>query len=350
MSDYKPDYSRYCLSELLIVRKKIDRDRHPENYQALEDELARRMEDPEVQKEMERIEKERLYPGGIKGVWRGNIRLSTAFWILWLLPSLVVFFLNGLLAYHLITQKAFLRFGFISSLLNLLFFLFTIFCAVVIWRSGRKLSAKMAIWKYLSRIPVSIVLFFMLLVAGNLVYRILYISLSDTDAYIKTLKPTENYPMIGAWKRDCKNSYGLAIDKASEGRYNVTFFGPGGYFKPGSDGRSTTIKGDPRYRIIDDDTIEVSSSDGFDRYYRCSSSVDSAEKEKRTQAGQDASTEKPDDTVLFKLKRRDGTIVFKKGEGPVFDVVDKDGKVIEKNVPLKGDEQIEMLRYFGFGY
>lgn len=45
--------------------------------------------------------------------------------------------------------------------------------------------------------------------------------------------------------------------------------GPGGCFKLGSYRANTRLTGDPAYRVIDPDVIEVRGRDGFSRYRRC---------------------------------------------------------------------------------
>jgi len=80
---------------------------------------------------------------------------------------------------------------------------------------------------------------------------------------------SSTHPLAGFWKKsNCDDHFGLAI--APEGKlYSVSFCGPGGCFAPGTYRPNTTIVGDPHYRVIDDDTIEVGGKDGFSRYVRC---------------------------------------------------------------------------------
>ena len=88
-----------------------------------------------------------------------------------------------------------------------------------------------------------------------------------TSANIQNLiEPDENYPLIGFWKRNCSNNYGLAIEKAGDGLYSVSFCGPGGCMKSET---NTSFTNDPGYRIIDECIIEVKGKKGFSRYHRC---------------------------------------------------------------------------------
>ena len=80
----------------------------------------------------------------------------------------------------------------------------------------------------------------------------------------KQAKPTNTHPLGGFWKKN----HGLAIGKAPEGLYFISFCGPGGCFEKGIYRANSTIEGDPAYRIIDNNTIEVKGKKGFDKYKR----------------------------------------------------------------------------------
>lgn len=82
--------------------------------------------------------------------------------------------------------------------------------------------------------------------------------------------PTESHPLAGFWKdRDCSDNFGLAIGPASEDMYYVSFCGPGGCFEPGTYRPNTPIQGDPHYKVISLNIIEVRGRDGFTTYFRC---------------------------------------------------------------------------------
>ena len=81
---------------------------------------------------------------------------------------------------------------------------------------------------------------------------------------------TERHPLAGFWKDHCEDDFGLSIAPAAGDMYSVSFCGPGGCFEPGSYRPDTLIVGDPSYRVIDADTLDVGRSDGeFQRYLRC---------------------------------------------------------------------------------
>jgi len=86
---------------------------------------------------------------------------------------------------------------------------------------------------------------------------------------IKAAKPTKSHPLGGFWKRNTRHEFGLAIGSAGKGLYFVSFCGPGGCFAKGKYRPNTTIFGDPDYKVIDENTIEVKGRYGFRRYVRC---------------------------------------------------------------------------------
>jgi hypothetical protein len=86
----------------------------------------------------------------------------------------------------------------------------------------------------------------------------------------KAAVPTAQHPYAGFWKSDdCSDRFGLAISPAGQGMYAVSFCGPGGCFKPGTYRPNTKLVGDPNYRVLDKDTIEVRGALGFSKYVRC---------------------------------------------------------------------------------
>jgi hypothetical protein len=90
---------------------------------------------------------------------------------------------------------------------------------------------------------------------------------AETDA-----QRSDTHPLAGFWKDDdCSDDWGLAIGPMSDTTYYLSFCGPGGCFEKGTYRPETKIVGDPDYRVIDADTIEVKGSKGFTRYMRCPS-------------------------------------------------------------------------------
>lgn len=84
------------------------------------------------------------------------------------------------------------------------------------------------------------------------------------------LRVNKNSPYVGFWKTQCTDEFGLAIDAIADGKYTVAFCGPGG-----CDGSKslehTALTDDPRYRIIDQNTIAIRSHNDEDIHHRCGS-------------------------------------------------------------------------------
>jgi hypothetical protein len=75
--------------------------------------------------------------------------------------------------------------------------------------------------------------------------------------------------LVGSWKRDCRDGFGLRIAHVRTDLYSISFCGPGGCFEPGTYRPNSPIYGDGHYRVLDSHTIEVSGRDGWSRYQRC---------------------------------------------------------------------------------
>ncbi|HEX9625531.1 MAG TPA: hypothetical protein VGA00_01175 [Acidiferrobacterales bacterium] len=81
-------------------------------------------------------------------------------------------------------------------------------------------------------------------------------------------RPSKTHPLGGFWKQDVRHDFGLAIGPAEGNAYYISFCGPGGCFEKGRYRPNSAIEGDPDYRVIDADTIEVKGRKGFARYVR----------------------------------------------------------------------------------
>ena len=81
-------------------------------------------------------------------------------------------------------------------------------------------------------------------------------------------QPTEAHPYGGFWKIRPQDEFGLAIGPTGADSYYVSFCGPGGCFPKGECRPITKLVGDPGYRIVDSNTIEVNGTDGFTAFHR----------------------------------------------------------------------------------
>ncbi len=67
--------------------------------------------------------------------------------------------------------------------------------------------------------------------------------------------------LYGFWKGNCSDGWGVQIKPAGNQVYSVSFCGPGGCFEPGEWMPNTRIEGDPIYKIISPETIEIRRKD-----------------------------------------------------------------------------------------
>jgi hypothetical protein len=84
--------------------------------------------------------------------------------------------------------------------------------------------------------------------------------------------PDPALDLTGFWKRRCEESFGLRIQRsAPDAPYFITFRGPrgGDEAEPGATGRSSYIKGDPRFQIVSPDEIQEREAAGWTTYHRC---------------------------------------------------------------------------------
>jgi hypothetical protein len=158
------------------------------------------------------------------------------------------------------------------SLFALGAFVYQIAVSLGIWRSARQYSGP-KVWAVLARIAVVFSfasLAMSIVIAVQLFLQDSHDSSRSSTNVAATLSRNPAYPLTGFWKSDCHENFGLAIEPVAQPKtYSVSFCGPGGCFKPGTYRPSTTIAGDPDYRVVDENTIEVKGRDGFLRYFRC---------------------------------------------------------------------------------
>ena len=82
---------------------------------------------------------------------------------------------------------------------------------------------------------------------------------------------SDSHPYAGFWKgEDCDDDFGWAIGPAGDNTYYVSFCGPGGCFEKGTYRPNTPIVGDPNYKVIDENTLQFKSRDGWSTHTRCS--------------------------------------------------------------------------------
>jgi hypothetical protein len=208
----------------------------------------------------------------IKKLWRGEIPLWQTFWLYGVLFPIVVLIL------YPIPLKILVHFIFIYMVYIFAFFivmglLYPVVIFVAIWRSAGKYEGR-KIWMWLLKILVVVMIIIFLLIVFLSVLSIHQVLINrnpnkNSQTIEKFLSYDDNYPYVGFWKKECSDCFGLAIDKAQNGKYSVSFCGPGGCHEPGTYRPDTTIVNDQYYRVIDNNSIEVKVMDGFAKYKRC---------------------------------------------------------------------------------
>jgi hypothetical protein len=101
---------------------------------------------------------------------------------------------------------------------------------------------------------------------------------SDVDysrAVEKLAVPSTEYPLAGFWKWSDPpqpNDAGVAIAPAGNGMYSISFCGTVADFRPGEWTDNSKIYGDPSYKVVDLNTIEIKGEGGvWSRLYRFAS-------------------------------------------------------------------------------
>ena len=206
--------------------------------------------------------------GRIRRIWCGDIALPRVFWIYGIVGAVTAkLFLN--FAFYLLALSGFVSILYLIIILSVLAVAYQVLVSVGIWHSaGRYPGAKL--WVVLARLTALV----SFLSVFNGVWPILANDSNDSSRNsanaVNTLHLDPGYPLAGFWKNDCSERFGLLVEPSNEeGKYSVSFCGPSGCFKPGTYRPNTTIVGDAHYRILDNNSMEVQTKIGFDRYIRC---------------------------------------------------------------------------------
>lgn len=208
----------------------------------------------------------------IKRLWKGEIPLWKTFWLYGVLLPVLVMILYPI-PLKILVHFIFIYIAYIFALTILMGLVYPVIIFVAIWRSAGKYEGD-KIWAWLSKISVIFMVAIFLLIVFLSVFSIRHIIVNrnpnkNSQTIERFLSYDKDYPYVGFWKKDCSDCFGLAIDKAKDGKYSVSFCGPGGCHEPGTYRPETTIVNDSHYRVIDDNNIEVEGMDGFTKYKRC---------------------------------------------------------------------------------
>jgi len=104
-----------------------------------------------------------------------------------------------------------------------------------------------------------------------------------TAAFLSCALPASAEDYTGFWKGTCTDPFGISIKPAADKKYSISFCGPGGCgpWKP-----NTTIDGDPLYRVIDAQTLEVraTETEPWRRFTKCTAETSPRLEYPKTQA------------------------------------------------------------------
>lgn len=209
--------------------------------------------------------------GLVTRIWSGEIPLPQMFWL---------YGVAALVAITIVVQFAFVRLAmaglgglfFVGLVVTALAAAYQFLVSVGIWRSAGHYTGAKA-WGALARVMAGLSLLTLLVGLAQTGY-VLTLDTHDSSRSsanaVQSLNRDPTYPLTGFWKGSCTEDFGLLIEPTKEAAtYSISFCGPGGCFKPGTYRPNSLIAGDPMYRIVDKDTIEVQASDRFLKYIRC---------------------------------------------------------------------------------
>ena len=91
----------------------------------------------------------------------------------------------------------------------------------------------------------------------------------NNEIVLEWARATDERPLGGFWKKECSESYGLAIGPWNDA-YFVTFCGEAGCVPPELYRPVTTLNNDPHYDVIDANIMVVVGGEGQrNTYIRC---------------------------------------------------------------------------------
>lgn len=204
--------------------------------------------------------------------WRGELSLPVTFWLFGVVGFALLGIASSFVVERLLASAStqVLRAAAVAVTITGLSYLIAVLVGV--WRSASRYTGPRA-WPVLARIAVILVLVLNAVMVTQISYLFTVEGINTpgktSDNIAGSLMPQATHPYVGFWKVTCSDKYGLAIAPSSDRLYSVSFCGPSGCFKPGTYRSNTPLVGDSDYKIIDTNTIDVLTNEGFVRYYRC---------------------------------------------------------------------------------
>jgi hypothetical protein len=196
--------------------------------------------------------------------FKGKVRLPITFWVfgvaIWILLTIgLPNFIKLMISFNAIDM------GIAVGGVMAVYLTYTFSISISIWKSATQYNGKKT-WSVLAKV-YAVLMYGVFL--WPVVSHMIPLSINpNTALVINKLHPTLQKPFVGFWKDNSYEQFGVAIADAGKDLYSVSFCGPGGCFEPGTWAPNTTIINDPRYRIINDNTIEFVGKDDSTIYKR----------------------------------------------------------------------------------
>jgi hypothetical protein len=206
-------------------------------------------------------------PTLVTSAWYGRTSLWKSFWLIGVAGTFILSYFFEWLFLKTITStpNAYMAIVVPAVIVSICY---TVFAYVAIWRSSNLYTGPKV---FAVGARLVLLLYFALIIYS--IYQVVSLDTDDPGKSSKNisgfLMEDPEYPLIGFWKRNCNNDFGIAIDKTGNSHYSISFCGPGGCFKPGTYRPDSRIYGDSNYEVVSENRIEIKGMDGFSTYYRC---------------------------------------------------------------------------------
>lgn len=150
---------------------------------------------------------------------------------------------------------------------------YQVLVSIAILRSATRHTGT-KIWAALARVVAGLSL--VALIVGILMGYLFVLNSPDSSRNSsnasQSLNRASGYPLTGFWKGSCSADYGLLIEPTKVVRvYSVSPCGVRGCYRPGTFHPNSTISNDPKYHVVDNNTIVIYDYGGerATQYIRC---------------------------------------------------------------------------------
>lgn len=208
--------------------------------------------------------------GGINRMWNGDMSLPQIF----RLHGVAVFVVAlPIVMVSFIVMAAFGGFYFVGLFVAAFAAAYQVLVSIAILRSATHYTGA-KIWAVLARVVAGLSL--VALIIGILKGYGFVLNSPDSSRNSANasqfLSRASGYPLTGFWKGSCSLDYGLLIEPTKVvSVYSVSLCGVRGCYRPGKSHPNSTISNDPKYHVVDSNTIVVYDYGGESatQYIRC---------------------------------------------------------------------------------